>query len=74
MDDDSKVSVEYVSPGIRSSLVIGWSCPRLGFGELTCYFDENRKLHLDTEFMGAEFAKQVFAALVDGLDKKERIR
>lgn len=74
MDEDSKIDIEYVSPGIRSSLIVGWSCPRLGFGELTFYFDQNRKLHVDSEFMGGDFVKRVLNVLIDKLDEKERIR
>ncbi len=43
---------------------IGWSCPRIGFGEAT-FFWKDDKLHAMTECMSNAFMKRLMSTLVD---------
>lgn len=44
---------------------IAWSTVSAGFGRLTLYINKEGKLKADTEGMGKEFCKAVFAKLID---------
>jgi hypothetical protein len=49
-----------------SGIRINWGSQGVGFGQLELFVEkETGKLKIDTEYMGKNFAKQVFQALID---------
>ena len=42
---------------------ISWVAPRIGFGELTVWIGNDKKLHVDTECMSNEFVSVVLSKL-----------
>ena len=62
--------IEGPIPGHSSpffSMRILWSCPRIGFGEVTFYWDGN-KLCADTECMSSTFLRRLLSLLVDKIE------
>ena len=55
-------------PGFAFS--VWWSCPSVGFGEVTFYWDKN-KLCVNTEHMGEAFLRRIFSLLVDQMEIRE---
>ena len=47
-----------------------WSCPRIGFGEVTFYWDAN-KLCADTECMSEPFLRRLLLLLADRIEIRE---
>ena len=57
-----------INPPIRGcsgALIVEWGCPKIGFGELRIWFNDDDKLCIDTEYMSDEFVKAVLCKLVD---------
>lgn len=53
-------------------VVVNWTVPGLGFGEITLRHGNDGILHLNTEGLGKEFAKAILGALVNKGVEKER--
>ena len=49
------------------SMRVLWSCPRIGFGEVTFYWDGD-KLCADTECMGEAFLRRLLLLLTDQIE------
>ena len=47
-----------------SAIIIDWLHPKLGFGQFTMWWDDDHRLHMDTESMSDEFVQAVLAKLV----------
>ena len=52
------------------SIRILWSCPRIGFGEVTFYWDGD-KLCADTECMSEAFLRRILLLLADKIEIME---
>ena len=62
--------IEGPIPGYSSpffSMRILWSCPRIGFGEVTFFWDSD-KLCADTECMSSAFLRRLLSLLVDKIE------
>lgn len=53
---------------VDGAILVEWSCPELGFGELTLYWDENDRLCADTEHMRRGFLRELLTKLADQID------
>jgi len=42
---------------------ISWDAPRIGFGDLTIWIGDDKKLHVDTECMSNKFVSLVLSKL-----------
>lgn len=52
------------------SMRILWSSPRIGFGEVTFYWDDD-KLCADTECMSSVFLRMLLSLLADKIEIRE---
>lgn len=49
---------------------VWWSCPSVGFGEVTFYWNKN-KLCANTEHMGEAFLRRILLLLADQIEIRE---
>ncbi len=54
-------------------LLVKWGRKGVGFGELTLTWNYGGELHVDTEHMGPEFAKEILGALIDEAKEAGRL-
>ena len=47
-----------------SAIIIDWRHPKMGFGQFKMWWDDDQRLHMDTESMSDEFVQAVLAKLV----------
>lgn len=66
-------AIERPVPNVSSpnfSMRVLWSSPRIGFGEVTFYWDGD-KLCADTECMSNVFLRRLLSLLVDKIEIRE---
>ena len=58
------LTIDEIWPASHNGIGIYWSA-NIGWGECVLYFDEQNKLHADTEYMGKDFVKMLFDKIIE---------